>query len=273
MPQTYNYPPNIEELGHWMEFTAWDYKQTMAASKWSCALYLPPDALSTSYKSDYEAAALGAFGGMTDEVLQKSGGNIDGLKATLAAQGAVLSSSGMDMLAAGASNETAKILMSRSKGMVKNPYIVAAYKGPSDMRSHKFTFSFNPKNPTESQQVTSIINKFKASMLPAWVGGNNKTAPTGLMGYPDKFKIEYIINGRRLPQNTSNPMFRIGESVLTTCDVSYTTQDVPLFFEGTQNPVFAEMALEFMEMQVMTRDKIEGINAGASNQYGQGGGH
>ena len=68
-------------------------------------------------------------------------------------------------------------------------------------------------------------------------------------------------------------MFRIGESVLTTCDVSYTTQDVPLFFEGTQNPVFAEMALEFMEMQVMTRDKIEGINAGASNQYGQGGGH
>ena len=99
-------------------------------------------------------------------------------------------------------------------------------------------------------------------MLPAWVGGNNKTSPTGLMGYPDKFKIEYIINGKRLPHDQTNPMFRIGESALTACDVSYTTQDLPLFFEGTQYPVFAEMALEFMELQIMTRDKIEANDKG-----------
>ena len=120
---------------------------------------------------------------MSDEVLQGSkGGNVDGLHASKAAVASQLSTTGLDVLAAGASNETATIMLGRAKGQVKNPYIVAAYKGPSDMRSHKFTFKFFPKNVNESKTVTTIINKYKASMLPAWVGGNNNTSPTGLMG-------------------------------------------------------------------------------------------
>ena len=107
-----------------------------------------------------------------------------------------------------------------------------------------------------------VKSNFKQSILPAWVCVNNKTSTTGLIVYTDKFKIEYIINGKRLPHDQTNPMFRIGESALTACDVSYTTQDLPLFFEGTQYPVFAEMALEFMELQIMTRDKIEANDKG-----------
>ena len=54
-----------------------------------------------------------------------------------------------------------------------------------------------------------------------------------------------------------NPMFNIGRSVLTSCDLNYTTQDVPLFFEGTQHPVSIDMALSFMEIGVMYREKID----------------
>ena len=70
--------------------------------------------------------------------------------------------------------------------------------------------------------------------------------------------IEDYIDGKELPSNSTNPMFNIGRSVLKACDVNYTTESVPLFFEGTQFPVSAEMALSFMELEVMTREKITG---------------
>ena len=51
-------------------------------------------------------------------------------------------------------------------------------------------------------------------------------------------------------------MFNIGKSVLTACDVNYTTQDTVLFFEGTQYPVTINLSLTFMEIEVMYRNKI-----------------
>ena len=148
--------------------------------------------------------------------------------------------------------------MEQVTGSVLSPYLVAAYKGPTDMREHKFTFKFNPHRVEESAIVTKIINEFKASMLPQTGGGDNKTSPSGTFGYPDEFKITYYIDGEVLPSNSTNPMFNIGRSVLKACDVNYTTESVPLFFEGTQFPVSAEMALSFMELEVMTREKITG---------------
>ena len=52
-------------------------------------------------------------------------------------------------------------------------------------------------------------------------------------------------------------MFNIGRSVLTSCDLNYTTQDTPLFFDNTQFPVSIDMALSFMEIGVMHRGKID----------------
>ena len=51
-----------------------------------------------------------------------------------------------------------------------------------------------------------------------------------------------------------NPLFRIGKSVLTACELDYTTQDTTLFFEGTQNPVTVEMKLAFTEINIMYRE-------------------
>ena len=94
-------------------------------------------------------------------------------------------------------------------------------------------------------------------MLPAHVGGDNATAPTGLFGYPDEFEISFTVNGTELPKNGTNPMFNIGRSVLTNCELSYTTQDTVLFFEGTQYPVTISMSLSFMEIEIMHRSKIQ----------------
>ena len=137
--------------------------------------------------------------------------------------------------------------MEQATGSVMNPYMVAAYKGPSDMREHKFSFKMLPQSSAESKTCVKIVNSFKKAMLPSHQSNaDTASAPSMLFGYPDEFTIEYYINGKALPRDKngiSNPMFNIGRSVCTACDLNYTTQDVPLFFDRTQYPVSIDMQL------------------------------
>ena len=75
--------------------------------------------------------------------------------------------------------------------------------------------------------------------------------------FNNDYTVSFTVNGNELPKNGTNPMFNIGRSVLTNCELSYTTQDTVLFFEGTQYPVTISMALSFMEIEIMHRSKIQ----------------
>ena len=46
-------------------------------------------------------------------------------------------------------------------------------------------------------------------------------------------------------------------AVLTACELNFDTENVPLFFDGTQYPVSIAMKLSFMETDVMYREKID----------------
>ena len=260
----YEYPPELKSGStskHWISFDAYAFNRGTGSGTQTLdiALYIPNDALQTTYKSEYSAAALGQVGGRMLETLQKSGRTTEGMKEILGAQTTSMKSEGMavGVLATGAlGGETGKTILQQASGVVMNPYIVAAYKGPSDMREHKFTFKFNPKDSSESRTCVSIINAFKAAMLPSHSGGNHKSSPAGLFSYPDEFVITYYINGEALPTGPTNPMFNIGRSVCTACEMDYNTEGVPLFFEGTQYPVSMQMGLSFMELEIMHRQKV-----------------
>ena len=264
-------------IQHWISFKAFDFK-AKGTQTLDIALYIPSDALQTSYKSSYEAASLGALGGGMDKAVstfkdaspgtsESAPSGIESLKLLMKSQAAATGSeAGTVSLLKGAEKAAAlglgdtKTLMEQATGSVMNPYMVAAYKGPSDMREHKFSFKMLPQSESESRTCVKIVNSFKRAMLPSHKGGDNKTAPSMLFGYPDEFTIEYYIDGRALPKDKtgiSNPMFNIGRSVLTACDLNYATQDVPLFFDGTQYPVSIDMALSFMEIGIMYREKID----------------
>ena len=285
MATTYlEYPSTLASKGgtgvqHWISFKAFDFK-SKGSQTLDIALYIPSDALQTSYKSSYEAASLGAVGGAAKkaaDTFQSTGGGppgqggglggSEGLKLLMKSQAAATGSeAGTVSLLKGAEKAAAlglgdtKTLMEQATGSVMNPYMVAAYKGPSDMREHKFSFKMLPQSESESKTCVKIVNSFKRAMLPSHKGGDNQTAPSMLFGYPDEFTIEYYIDGRALPKDKdgiSNPMFNIGRSVCTACDLNYTTQDVPLFFDNKQYPVSIDMALSFMEIGVMYREKID----------------
>jgi len=271
------YPSTIGAQGmgdNWISFKAFDFKSKNDMTL-DIALYIPADGLKTGYKSSYESASLGAIGGVADkaaEVFQSKttegvhgkAGGLEGLKTLMAAQAKATSSEmGTVALLTGAKAIPAtlgfgdtKTLMERTKGAVLNPYMVAAYKGPTDMREHKFSFKMMPQSAAESKTCVSIVNSFKRAMLPSHSGGENSTAPSMLFGYPDEFTIDYYVDGKPLKGNPVT-MFNVGRSVLTACDLDYTTQDVPLFFDGTQYPVSIGMNLSFQEIGVMYREKID----------------
>ena len=277
------YPSTIGagEVGdNWIAFNAFDFKDKSALN-FSIALYIPPDALKTGYKSQYESASLGAIGGVADkaaQVFQSEGsagnahrdatkGGVEGLKNLMKAQASATGSEmkTVALLTAAKAVPAAlglgdtKTLMERTTGSVINPYMVAAYKGPTDMREHKFSFKMMPQSAAESRTCGKIVHAFKKAMLPSHSGGENTTAPSMLFGYPDEFTIDYFIDGRKLVHSVTNPnpMFNVGRSVLTACDLDYTTQDVPLFFDNSQYPVSISMALSFQEIGVMYREKID----------------
>ena len=270
-PVTYlEYPDTLKDpkgVQHWIEFKGRDFKS--GKTTLNIAMYMPNDALSTSYKSSYESTSLGSVGAQGQAVAQKMinnqglMGSLEGLTEAFGAQSAATASeSGMVTLlkgaekAAGLNMGDTKTIMEQETGKVLNPYMVAAYKGPSDMREHKFTFTMVPQSEPESKTCLKIVQEFKKAMMPSHRGGDNGIAPSMLFGYPDQFEINYFINGDPLPDEM-NPLFKIGKSVLTACDLNYTTQDVPLFFEGTQYPASIGMDLSFMELGVMYREKVE----------------
>ena len=273
----YQYPLNLGHghgTGqHWIEFKAIDFKNK--TPNWACALYIPGGALTTSFKAGWEGAKLGMVGGMADKAVSlfKKGESVGSphgdsnrpldatrlqqlVKAQTGATGSEAATVGLIKGAqkVGMVVEGTKTLMERAVGAVINPYIVAAYKGPEDLRSHDFSFKMMPENEKESQNCMHIARLFKAAMLPSHDGGDTKSAPSMLFGYPDEFTIDFAINGDTLKKQ--NSLFRIGKSVLTAVDLNFDTESLPLFFEGTQNPVTIDMKLSFMEVEVMYREKV-----------------
>jgi len=265
--QYLEYPLTIgTDVNHWISFAAFNFKDKDKKTL-DIALYIPGDALNTSYKSDYEASALGSMGAaapaITKALKEQGGLNVEAFKQVMGAAKTGMQSEGKKvmLLKAGAKAnvkfEGAKNIMERSEGAVLNPYIVAAYKGPTDMRTHDFTFQMLPQSENESRACTKIATAFKKSMLPSHRGGDSQTAPSMLFGYPDEFEITFKVDGKALPASSSNPLFKIGRSVLTACELDFTTESVPLFFDKTQNPVSISMKLSFMELEVMYREKID----------------
>ena len=264
------YPSNLggPDADNWISFEGFNFKSQNKTL--DIALYIPGGALTTSYKSEYETVALGGMGAMAEKASKAIGKQIsneefslDAFTAIMGAQAAGLEGekAKVGLLKAGERanivQEGAKNIMERSAGAVLNPFLVAAYKGPSDMRTHDFDFQMLPKDEAESKTCVKIVNTFKKSMLPSHAGGDSSTAPSMLFGYPDQFTITFYVNGEPLPSTGLNPMFNIGKSVLTACELSFDTENVPLFFDGTQYPVSIAMKLSFMELDVMYREKID----------------
>ena len=196
------------------------------------ALYLPPDALKTSYSQSYGDVELGGAGlalmGVDSgaaqdafDALNPDGGG--GVKAAMAAAERALKNAPIAAaLGKAAVTEgvgaiaqkmgTAAQALERKVGKIRNPHKAIIYQGPGGFRTFSFTFVMMPKSKKEADEINKIVHFFKYHMHPGVNASftnptvRQNTTATGRRGainnassltlsYPEEFKIRITPRG------------------------------------------------------------------------------
>ena len=189
------------------------------------AMYLPPDALKTSYTQGYGDVEMGGIGQAIMAGSQTAaedagaaameGRFMDALKGSVSAAGggknilSAFKSAGAKALQGGLSgkNEGAVKALERKVGKIRNQHKALIYQGPGGFRTFAFNFVMMPKSLQEAKMVNKIVHFFKYHMHPD-VGGNQGSMGAGgnrqgirgsglgqtkdtsiTLSYPDEFKI------------------------------------------------------------------------------------
>ena len=163
----YNYPSDLGTRvrggQHYMLIESFESRNavdTGTTVKSSIALYIPANALKTGFTQNYEGLEGGALKASTGAGLE----NLlsDGRVSMQGILGGVIGS---------AQQAVAKLINNRAGflsagfGLATNSHTALVYRGPSEFRTHDFTFNFFPKNRTDATTVKNIIKEFQREFL------------------------------------------------------------------------------------------------------------
>ena len=283
----YSYPKgvggNSSEYPHYIRFIAKrSYTSTQSArgtSNGEVALYMPPDALKTSYTQGIGDVEMGGFiklatgggaGGAGAELAAGAFGEAgqSGMEAFNIIKGNVLGNptkvmAGVAKAAAGGAlkkfaGTTGGQAVSKATGQILNPHKAVVYQGPGGFRTFSYTFVMVPKSPDEAEEIFNIVKFFKLRMHPGTGGGagiNNLSSVT--LTYPDEFEIKYYVNGQLADgSNEITPLFNIHNCFMESFAADYTTSGLTSFMDDEQ-PLTTTMTLSFKETQLLTKADID----------------
>ena len=278
---------NSDEYPHYIRFIAkrsyTSTNTTRGQENGDVALYMPPDALKTSYTQgigDVEmggfialagasgvgaggALAGGNFGTAGNEALAafnkiKGGvtgdGKVDVIKGLMSSMGKAAATGALARVAGTGAGQA----ISRATGQIINPHKAVVYQGPAGFRMFSYTFVMAPKSREEAEQIFKIVRFFKRRMHPgtgAGTGINNLSSVT--LTYPDEFEIKYHVNnGDANGSDVSSPLFKIKNCFMDSFSVDYTTGGLVSFTDDKQ-PLTTTMSLSFKETQLLTKADID----------------
>ena len=149
----------------------------------SVHLYLPPDALKTSYSQTFADTDLGAVGSVINQIDERQVGGIGdaiasgsvgrileilkGVGADDATKTAIKNAAAREAVGrAGAVNAGATAAIQRKLGQIVNPFKAVIYSGPGGFRTFTFTFVMQPESSAEVETVKKIVRYFKFHMHP-----------------------------------------------------------------------------------------------------------
>lgn len=225
----------------------------MPQPEFAIALPTPTSALKTQYGVEYSqfevggmvGGALASTNNLRDKVneIVKNGwsdsGMIDSLKE---ASKNLTAGAGLNLAQALSSLVTSSETVPALFGVQENPYTEFIFKNVAP-RNHSFSYTFMPRNKEESVLVDKIINIFKYTMLP------RPTLGSLFFQFPYEFQIVH---------STQSTTFTLLPSVLKSCEVDYSSgTDSPKFFKNSDYPAKITMTMEFQEVVLLNRDRIQ----------------
>lgn len=147
--------------------------------------------------------------------------------------------------------DSASATFLRSQRMALNPRKEVLFN-EIDFRNFSFNFKFAPKSAVESAHIRGIISKFRYYALPEMYGGKL------FFVFPGYFGIRFMHVYKGSTKAVDNPFLpKIGTSVLKRVLVNYTPGGTGYSTLPTGDPVQLEMTLDFMEVELVDRTRVE----------------
>ena len=188
--------------------------------------------------------AFGAAAAMN--IIEEKGRRVDALGDALNEAGDFLTrnndaAKALNTMIAGQAVQTQNLL-SRATGAIANPNMELLFNAPG-LRAFDFTFQMSPRDPSEAQQIKSIINFFKQGM-------SVKTTSTNVfLKAPNIFNIDYVTfndQGKMIKHPSINI---IKTCALLSCSVDYTPNNSYMTYsDSTRSMVAYTMNLQFNEL-------------------------
>ena len=157
-------------------------------------------------------------------------------------------------------NVDAARLISRSTGQVLNPNMELLFEGVN-LRTFNFSFSFTPRDRSESSQVRNIIRLLKTRMA-AKKTANNAGAGSGIfISSPDVFDLRFMSGGRPHPF-----LYAMKTMALKSMRVNYADGTPYMTYEDA-TPVKMRMDLQFQELVPVYSEDYNQKDAGPGVGY------
>ena len=278
------YPKNTNPgLPHYITFIAkkayTSTTSTRGQQNGSVVLYMPPDALKTSYtqtigdidarasiglhqaqgKGTGSALAGGDFGAAAASIADtiRTGGSEFKMKklgdmaktlGKVAGAAALTSLAGTDVGQA----------VSRATGQILNPHKAMVYQGPGGFRTFSYTFVLVPKSADEAKEIWKIVRFFKKRMHPGTgTGAGINDILSTTLTYPDEFEIQYYVNNSLVDgKDETKPLFKIHKCFMESFATDYTTSSLVSFLDDG-NPLTTTISMSFKETQLLTKKDID----------------
>lgn len=244
---TMQFPEHISEK-YFMAFKFKQYQrpspETASTMKFVQAFALPlPKGIRESFEIEIGQEATRMMGGVADAVqkIGSMGGNGQGAAATDALKAIVYGQLVQKSGDLGSS-------IGQAFGAVPNPHVQALFSGVP-LRTHRFEWTFSPRNPRESEHLMKLLKALKAYSLPSY-----SSLGTAALAYPFLCQPELMINGEK-------SLIAFQPCLIQSVELNYSPQGLPAFFEGTNHPAFIEVSISMLETQIQT-----------SRDYGRAGG-
>jgi len=225
----------------------------------SIAIYLPPnvsDGITTQYQG-VEMGVLGMLGAGAVNFVKSMARNdfasatdaLSGSAKGIAFEAAKRMGAAVIGELAGVSGDSVVGLANKAFGQATNPYMEVLYQGTS-LRSFTYNFTFQPRNPKETEDAQKIIKMFRFHMLPELQGANER-----FLTLPSTFDIHYMYQFDDGSHSENSFYTKIATCVLESCDVNYTPGGVKSFASGA--PTAITMNLTFKETEMLTKEHVD----------------